>query len=207
MTTYAFIEFKHEKGHDLIDMTGIENDLRAALQTIEQVEQVYQNQRTYDYVIMDALNTSILVRYRRAFTSGVRNRQSQRLRNDLSDELRPDHEYFLTMCNKHIAHSVNELESGLLHAHYQEESLETKGIQQISVAETRVVGMSLEDLSKLRALIEFFMTKVGEAIRGEKKRLLDVFRAVPIDTLKAWEEPASGVTVSPSTVGRSRRPK
>jgi len=110
------------------------------------------------------------------------------------------------MCNKHIAHSVNELERGLLHAHYQEGTLETEGVQQISVAETRVVGMSSEDLAKMRALIEFFLVKISKAIQAEKERLLKLFRAVPVESLKALEEPPADIIVSRSTVGKSRRP-
>jgi hypothetical protein len=189
---------------NLIDMEGIRNDLWLTLHIIERVEQDHSDQRSYDYLEMAVFNTSILVHYRRAFASGARSEQSKRLRESLTDELKADHEYFFDLCSKHIAHSVNIYERGLLHAHYIE-GLENEGITSVSVGDARVVGMSSKELSKLRTLVEFFQARLEEFIRDEKARLLRFFREIPIANLQQWEEPPVVMVCCPSTVKRSRR--
>ena len=71
MVTHTFVDIDIDEARYLADLTGVEYDLRSAIQLSELLIKRFESS-DYDINLIDATSTSILVRYSRVFVSGVR---------------------------------------------------------------------------------------------------------------------------------------
>ena len=99
---------------DLMDAHGIRRDFVTAKAEAHYLLSHLANADPIDFLLIQALTTSLIVRYCRPFAKGVRKRQIAR---DLVGELTSTeglyHQRNLDWRNKHIAHSVNRDRSPL----------------------------------------------------------------------------------------------
>jgi hypothetical protein len=179
MATHTFVHFEHEEVAALAELKSIHFDLWSAIQLCEYFES--QSQNGYPpSEITDAFSTAILVRYSRAFVSGVRKGLGEDALASLSVGQRANHERLRAFRDKHIAHSVNALEDTKIQARYCEERVQQEGITAVSAAHYRVMGLSSRDVGDVIELSKALLVYVDAKIEEEKKRLLFVLHSMPI---------------------------
>jgi len=184
MENHTFVEFDHEEAKLLGDLAGIKRDLEDAKRFASRLERVLSTP-PFDSEFVDALTTTILVRYARAFTSGVRTTLHQGHRSQLTKRQQGLHERFIAWRNKHIAHSVNPFEQNQVVARFVQETVHQVGIQYVSVQENRVIGLGSQDLVDLHDLIDALLSIVGSEYEREQARLLGFVRSLPLKEVLA----------------------
>lgn len=123
--------------------------------------------------IIDGLSTALVVRYSRAFVSGVRQSPHvQAALAELTEEERGVHDAVLTMRDKHIAHSVNAQEESWVGAQYYEERVAVEGFVAVAVQHGRTVGFGDEELQSILGVIRKLTTYLDARIKEEEARLL-----------------------------------
>ncbi|HEV7484175.1 MAG TPA: hypothetical protein VGQ65_00730 [Thermoanaerobaculia bacterium] len=123
--------------------------------------------------IMDGLSTALVVRYSRAFASGVRH--SPHVRSalaELTEEQRGVHHAIVTMRDKHIAHSVNAQEESWVGAQYYEERVADEGFVGVAVQHGRTVGFGEDELQSILNVTKALLTYLDTRIKEEEARLL-----------------------------------
>lgn len=170
MATHTFVHFDHEEAAALAQLESIRHDLSSAVQLCEffaarcaQSEHCYAGPE-----ITDAFSTAILVRYSRAFVSGVRRGLGEDALQTLTPEQRASHEHLRAFRDKHIAHSVNAFEDTRVQARYCLERVEQEGITGVSAAHYRVVGLSSKDISDALELCAVLLKYLEGAIQAER---------------------------------------
>lgn len=182
MATHTFVHFEHEEADALARLKSIHYDLQSTIQLCEFFDaQCAQAANGYaGSEITDAFSTSILVRYSRAFVSGVRRGLGEEALAILTSEQRKNHERLRAFRDKHVAHSVNAFEDTKIQARYCLERVEQEGITGVSAAHYRVVGISSKDVSDTIELCNSFLAYVNEEIQKEQRRVLSFLRAMPV---------------------------
>ena len=180
MATNTFIELDLPETADLADLTGVQVDLQTAKEWALKLQEMLSADRP-DYSLVDPLSTAILVRYSRAFVTGVRQHLGEEALRRLTDIQRNNHAFLRALRDKHIAHSVNCFEESTPIARYWVERVETEGISDVSCNHQRVAGLSRGDLRAVVELADVFLEFVGERIKEEKARLLPIVRAMPLE--------------------------
>jgi hypothetical protein len=203
MATYTFSEFHLDEAELLIDLEGARHDLYAARDYVRRIIDSYNNLRGEDFLNIEALCVTAIIKYGRAFVGGVRKIDKKSITSGLPPEIEEAHNNFLAWRNLHIAHSVNDYEMGRIQARYCEERIETEGIVSVSVAQSSVVTPSQLEFVSLLKTIEYFIEIFSNLIKKEQERVLKIIRDMPIDKVLAMDEPAMcpgrdsrGITVS-----------
>jgi len=97
----------------------------------------------------------------------------------LTDDEKKDHEKYKAFRDKHIAHSVNAFEQNRLTIYYDKETLEEKGIYDVSVNHYRVIGLSPKDIDKIIILCQKWLTFINNEIKIEKAKVINIIRRIP----------------------------
>ncbi len=192
MATHTFVHFEHEESAELARLTSIRYDLSSAIELCEFFEkQCMQSAHAYAGAeITDAFSTAILVRYSRAFVSGVRRGLGENALATLTAAQRANHERLRAFRDKHVAHSVNAFEDTKVQARYCLERVDQEGITGVSAAHYRVVGLSSRDVNDTVDLCQTLLIHVNGEIQKEEGRLLAFLRAMPYsDVLSRPSEP------------------
>ncbi len=184
MAIHTFVEFDHEEAKLLGDLAGIKLDLEDAKRFARRLEQVLSIRPT-DSELVDALTTAILVRYGRAFASGVRTKLHQEHVAQLTEQQQRLHERFIDWRSKHIAHSVNPFERNQVVARYTRETVHDVGIQDVSVQQDRLVGLGSRDLSDIQDLIDALLSILASQYEQERARVLELVRQIPVEEVLA----------------------
>ena len=203
MGTYTFIELDLPAGAYLADLSGAEQDLQSAAGMARYLKKHFETQ-PLDFTLDDALTTAILVRYSRPFTTGVRKQLGDEVLQTLSKAQRAEHEKFRAWRDKHIAHSVNVFEENQLVARYWIEKVQTEGIREISINQTRLVGFSSADVEAILNLIDTVLSRLRELIEDEKAKVLAIVRALPIEAVIS-RPPKPVVIPDVSKVAKTRK--
>lgn len=202
MAIHTFVHFEHEEAAALARLQSIHFDLRSAIQLCEYFES--QSQNGYPpSEITDAFSTAILVRYSRAFVSGVRMGLGEDALASLSVGHRANHKRLRAFRDKHIAHSVNAFEDTKVKARYCEERVQQEGITGVSAAHYRVTGLSSRDVSDVMELCKALLVYVDVKIEEEKKRLLSILRSMPITEVLS-HPPSPVLMPDHSKIGKRR---
>ena len=179
MATYTFVDFEHADAAPLARLRSIRQDLASVLDLCRYFSAQFEGGYPPSEVI-DAFSTAILVRYSRAFVSGVRLGLGEAELSALTEEQRLNHDQLRAFRDKHIAHSVNAFEDTRIQARYCAERVKEEGITSISAAHYRVVGIGSEDIGHLEELSETFIAYLDQAIEAEQTKLLGIVRALPL---------------------------
>ena len=207
MATHTFVHFEHEEAAELARLQSIKYVLQSAVQLCEFFEgQCAQSAHGYaGSEITDAFSTAILVRYSRAFVSGVRRGLGNEVLETLTPAQRGNHQRIRAFRDKHIAHSVNAFESTKIQARYCLERVEQDGITAVSTEHHRVIGLSSRDVSEIEELCQVMMGDLDREIETEKTRLLAILRSMPIS--EVLSRPSSPVLVPDHSQIEKRRPR
>lgn len=181
VATYTFVHFEHEEATALARLQSIHFDLFSVVQLCEYFDAQCKQSLNYfaGSEVTDAFSTAILVRYSRAFSSGVRKGLGDEALATLSSEQRQNHERLRAFRDKHIAHSVNAFEDTKVQARYCAERVEQEGITSVSAAHYRVVGLSSKDIGDTIDLCKALLRHVEDEIAKEERRLLLFIRSLP----------------------------
>lgn len=185
MVHHEFVEIDLPEAKTLSDLTGISFDLETAHGFAAKLREVIGASNP-DFTLIDALTTTMLVRYSRAFTSGSRqNLKEEALLAAFDEEQRTSHRRFRDLRNKYVAHPDSPLEHSLPRAHFVRERVREEGFTSITCQHARLVGFSDEDAGALMELAESMINYVSTRIGEERQRVLASVRAMPIDTVLA----------------------
>lgn len=165
----------------------------------------YRTNEALALQITEAFCTAILIKYGRAFGSGVRKIDKRVLLADLPKKILESHEYFLAWRDKHLAHSVNNFERGKIQARYCAERVHSEGIADITVGQLRLGSLSTDELEELAATSRFFIDRLENMIRAEKEKVLALVRALPVSEVLAKDEPATVPFPDRKSAKRSRK--
>lgn len=185
MATHTFVHFEHEEAEPLARLKSIHFDLWSTTQLCEYFESqcVHSPHGYAGSEITDAFSTAILVRYSRAFVSGVRKGLGEEALSSLTSQQLANHERLRAFRDKHIAHSVNAFESTKIQARYCEERVQNEGITSVSAEHHRVTGLSFKDVCDVVELCEVLLAYVDGEINKEQARLLSIIRSMPLEKI------------------------
>lgn len=179
MATYKFVDVQIKEARYLADLTGIQLDLQGAKDLCERLLKLDIYKRE-DSELLEVFTIAILVKYSRAFAKGVRKYLSVNDLQGLTDDELRQHNGFIELRNKHIAHSVNEFEENKVVARYNDEKVYDEGVTSISVQQTRLISLSGSDAEAIIALSAKILDYVNEQMKAEKAKVLDIVRSQPI---------------------------
>jgi hypothetical protein len=184
MATHTFIELHLDETKYLADLNGMMIDLQNTIDFCNDLQKLYRA-GNYGVTLVDALSTAILVRYCRSFVSGVRLNIKHDEVKTLSSEEIDAHKIYMSLRNKHIAHSVNDLEENKVVAYYIEERPE-EGFNGISVQHGRVISLSSQDLDTIVSLCGKFIEYIDAEMKVEKTKILQQVNQLSMDTVLSW---------------------
>ncbi len=179
MATYKWVDVQIEEARFLADLTGIQIDLQVVIDLCRRLQKTYSIERM-DSELQEVLTIAILVKYSRPFVTGVRSKLSVFDVPGLTDEELEQHETFIALRNKHIAHSVNEFEENKVVAYYNDEKVYDEGITSISVQHARLISLSGNDAEAIIILSQKILDYINSKIKLEKNKVLNVVRNQPI---------------------------
>ena len=160
---------------DLMDAHGIRRDFVTAKAEAHYLLSHLANADPIDFLLIQALTTSVIVRYCRPFADGVRNFHIARgLVGELSSTEGLYHQRNLDWRNKHIAHSVNSFETNYLYAEWVEKPMMPSTITKIGVAETKIIGLNSAELEAIVSITEKYIGSLDKLIAAETQRVLEL---------------------------------
>ena len=126
-----------------------------------------------------------VVRYGRTFNSGVRKGIPQEWLSCLEGDLAENHVYFKALRDKYVAHSVSQLEDNQVFVLLSPQFSEQQEPSHVTVDRGRLLGISKEDIQRLKTLAGVLRKRVATEIDTESKRLLEIARGMPIEQIRA----------------------
>jgi hypothetical protein len=180
MATYEYVEVQMGEARYLADLNGIQMDLQATIDLCNRLLDIYRMENI-DSELPEALSIAILVKYSRPFAKGVRKRLSINDVPGLTKDELGRHKILIALRNKHIAHSINELEENKVKAYYNNEKIYTEGITSISVGHARLISLSGYDAEAIIGLSKKIIDYVNVEMKAEKAKILELVRNQPID--------------------------
>lgn len=188
MAVWRFVNININEAQLLADLTGIQNDLESTCAICDLLMKEI-NAGQYDMHLADALSSAALVRYARSFTSGVRKKIPESIKNQISPELLEEHKWFINLRDKYIAHSVNAFEDHQVVAYLMPEERGSKSISSISVQQTRLACLGSADITNLKALCVELRKQVEALIEEEKAKVLEAAKQIPVEKLYSQKDP------------------
>lgn len=137
-----------------------------------------------------AVDAAALIRYARAFKSGVRERPRDELLDALNAEDRQNHRSFIALRDKHIAHSVNAFEGTSVMALLVPPERGEAAIASLGSEHHSWGSLSKDEILKMKELCGAFREALEALIAEEKRSLLKIVQRMPIDELYALEHRA-----------------
>jgi len=166
----------------LADLRGIKSDLEAAINFCKCLLHIYREEKQ-DLKLVEPLSIAIIIKYCRPFATGVREKLSIDCVPGLTvDELK-EHNNFLALRNKHIAHSVNEFEENEVKAYYNDERVYIDGILKIELGHRKLISISGKEAETIIVLSKKIIDYINLEIKAEKAKLLEIVRTQPIDEI------------------------
>lgn len=203
MATITFVDVDLDEAVALADLSGVATDFESARSLAKYLADRFAP-GALDLEVVDAFSTAILVNYARPFMSGVRKWLGTDILKSLTPEQIELHETFMAWRNKHIAHSVNPFEENQVVAYYDQDTVAETGIQNISVQEYRLIGLSMQHLEDMQMLADALLVVVKACIDAEAARVLEIVRGRPVaEVLAVGTKPPNSAGIE--AVKRVRR--
>jgi len=195
MATNIFVNIDFPEATDLADLTGIQFDLESARSLSQELKKELESEKP-NFSIIDALSTTILIRYSRPFVSGVRKHLGEEALQSLTTQQQNKHQLLRAFRDKHIAHSVNAFEENQPIARYWKERVEEEGITSIECSHMRVVGLGPTDIEDVVEITTVLLGYVNSRLKLEKSKMLEVVRKIPVQEVLAYGRKGSFVLSS-----------
>ena len=183
MANWSLIEFNTPRTQRLSDLAGVQEDLNATKILCDRFLAESSNNTPDGILLKESLCSAALVRYGRSFASGVRKWDQQNVIDNLSDFHKMDHEMFIDLRNKWIAHSVNAFEENIVQVNLAPEEPGPKGPGWVSVTHCRVVCLSSDHIHRLSELSEAVAHQVHKLVEEEQATVLAFLKTLPVESL------------------------
>jgi hypothetical protein len=170
------------EGYRLADMQGVLSDLQWVVDACRLIHEKMAVRQAQDTVEIEALQAAALIRYGRCFSGGTRTAfilDAEWLQS-LPDALQTAHGDFVTLRDKHVAHSVNDWEINVPVVHLRQVAGEPTTVSSIGVQQHRVVAVSSDSIDSLCTLACALLSNVQNALDAERQRLLVYVRTRPV---------------------------
>lgn len=192
MAVWRYVELNIPEARLLADLASQANDLQATADMCDlALADLFKGSLVFG--LLEALTNAAVVRYSRCFASGVRANIPSRVLDGLPESLTKDHEFFVALRNKYIAHSVNAFEETKIVAYLVPEESGARGVASISVQQDRLASLGTKDFNRLKSLSIELHNRISIIIEEEKQKVLDVARRLPIDGLYSQVDPPKKV--------------
>lgn len=188
MAAHRYITIDDKEAELLASLEGILGDLDNAMTICERLEKELSDLSNIDFTVLEALNWAVLMKYARPFVGGVRAKIPEPVIEELTPEMKDDHEYFMDLRGKYIAHSVSALEENTVRAYLNPEEEGKQGVSHISVHRLRFASLSIDEVKELKSLCNYFVEKLQLLIEDEKRRVLEYLRSLPTNELYRREK-------------------
>lgn len=187
----------------LSELYGIKHDLELAHSLAGSVIRDL-GERSPDFIMMEGLVSAAIVRYGRCFKSGVRAKFRKEWLDSLTEEMRGMHDYFISLRDKYIAHSVNPYEDSYVTATITVKDGVKEPISHIGAGIERVV-LSKSEATALSALVFKLRDIIDEKVHEEENRLLNILQNLSIEEQHSFDlkEP---IKARLEDVGTPRKP-
>lgn len=106
-----FVEVTYPEAKTLAGYESCKSDLEYTKSALELLQILLKSNKKEDGLVCTALWNSSLLAYARCFTDGIRVKVDPlNVFSDLKGDLITSHKYFISLRDKHVAHSVNPFE-------------------------------------------------------------------------------------------------
>ena len=137
-----------------------------------------------------AISQSAVVTYARCFASGVR-KSLRALLEQAPPELRSLHDHFVDLRNKHVAHSVSELEQTHAVVTWKKQRGRYR-VASVGAVHVSTSGLSELEYTNLYRLAEWFLGELNAPFQTERDQLLKTVSMIDDRELRAgdglWQE-------------------
>lgn len=192
MATFTWVDLDIPEGARLADLNGVSSDLESAREMAQSLLKEMESDST-NWQLVEPYSIAIVVKYSRAFVTGVRDRLGEEELSGLSIEQRTAHDRLRAYRDKHVAHSVNAFEENVPRAYYCAERVQEEGITSISCGHGRVASLSSADLYNVVELTTLLLNHVNSLMSQEKERLLAIVRSMPLDSVLSGGQKAFAI--------------
>ena len=178
MATYRSVRYHVTEAQKLADLTGVETDLLSVVRFCERFL-AEQEKELPDRELLEIICSAALVKYGRAFASGVRAALPNAVVEALGEEYQVSHQHFKDLRDKWIAHSVNSFEENEVSAWLMPPERGPLGITGISVRQQRITHLSRSAIAALCELASEIRSRLVVHIAQENARVLAIAQAQP----------------------------
>lgn len=160
---YRIVSIDTPSCERLRDATSLRWDLESAIIFCEAFMDQEVDLESEQRPASEALWLAAVLNYGRAFGTGVRT--TERLDPGmLSAEERAQHNFFIDLRNKHVAHSVNAYEQVLTLAYITNSPFASKEVTRVGQTHLSVTPMGSEEIAALRELASKFVRQLNRTI-------------------------------------------
>lgn len=203
MANLRFVDLNIPEARLLADLSSQANDLQTTADMCDLALAEF-SKGSLVVGLLEALMSGAVVKYARCFSSGVRANFPNSVLEGLPVNQKTDHEFFVALRNKYIAHSVNVFEETKIVAYLVPEERGPRGVASIGVQHDRLASLGAEDFTRLKALSLELHRQISIIIEEEKQKVLDAARRLQVDGLYSQVDPPKKVA-GDSDVTKSRK--
>jgi hypothetical protein len=187
-----FVELNIPEARLLADLSSQANDLQTTADMCDLALAEF-SKGSLVVGLLEALTIAAVVRYSRCFAKGVRAKIPSSVLEGLPVNQNTDHDFFVALRNKYIAHSVNEFEETKIVAYLVPEERGPRGVASIGVQHDRLASLGAKDFTRLKALSLELHCRVSIIIHKEERKVLGAAGKLPADGLYSQVDPPKKV--------------
>lgn len=191
-----------EKANQLAEISAIIQDFRSIMEICTRLKSLL-SQKSDDHMLLESLWSTVLIKYARCFSSGKRFSLTFEIFKGLNGDPIEAHEYYISMRNKHIAHSVNpfeQIEIGFILSSPREKDKVIKGVIPMSM---KHISSSEEGVHQLGMLSNIAQKKLCKQAEDLTEKVLKIGNTMPIEELYKISRPCM-VAPGPEKVNKPR---
>jgi hypothetical protein len=169
MAVYSYITIDLPEAKRLADLAGISNDLRSCIQHLHKFINGFPH-----HPDLESYSTTLIIKYTRCFSRGVRSDAQIELKKVAMDKDAPTHELICGIRDRHVAHSVSDLESHAVRV-WLNPPERGKAVNNVNIETVQYVTIGQEAIQLLQ-LAEHLMDWVQAEMRKEEAKLTELVR-------------------------------
>ena len=202
MAQFVSYRFNVPEAMLLASLHSIRHDLLGTLEYCAHLKAMETG--NYNPILWEALSSAAVIRYARCFSPGSRQQLDHKLLKTAPEHLRAEHECFIAVRSKHVAHSVNEFEENDVTVTVCEDGA-SMSISGIGAQHGRVMGLDFEGPRRLVELVTWVERHVNQQITAEEKRLLLIAVEIGVERIRGFGLPGGQDGPLEGRASRSRR--
>jgi hypothetical protein len=172
----------------LADLAAIVQDFRAIMQACSRLKKLME-ENSQDYLLIESLWVSALIKYARCFATGKRFGLSKDIFKNLQGKPLKVHKFYIDLRNKHIAHSVNpyeQMEVGFILSPPSEKEKKIEGVATLAM---RHFVSGKKGVQQLGMLSKTALDKARSMAKETEGKVLKEGKKIPIDELYKKAQP------------------